>query len=92
MKKGLPRSHAPRVLERRREAPRKCCTPGWISAASVSTSTCLTHGPHREGVDGSSPSEGFDVSSAQSVLLCQHWRRRASSTSTQRPPRGRAGR
>src|SRR6266545_4291996 len=41
MKEGLPRSDAPRVLERRREAL-ACCTRDWISAANVLTSTSST--------------------------------------------------
>ena len=42
MKKGLPRSDAPRVLVETKGGPTQCCTPGWISVASVSTSTCST--------------------------------------------------
>ena len=41
-KKGLPRSDAPRVLVETKGGPTHCCTPGWISVASVSTSTCST--------------------------------------------------
>jgi hypothetical protein len=47
MKEGLPRSHAPGVLERRREDPLQFCMPVWISVASVSTFTCSTVGAAR---------------------------------------------
>src|ERR671925_2129792 len=40
----------------------------------------------KEGVDGSSPSEGFVLLPAHRTFLCQSRRAFAPSTSTQRPP------
>src|SRR6266508_332810 len=52
--------------------------------------TQLTHGPsHREGVDGSSPSEGFTKSLQTSTSWCEARGRGCGSTSTERPPPSR---
>ena len=42
MKEGLPRSACSARPLRDEGRPLQCCTPDWISAASVSTSTCST--------------------------------------------------
>src|SRR3954471_10342352 len=64
--------------------------PGTANLSRLALLAQLVEHLHgKEGVDGSSPSEGFAYCLLSSLLCCLFRRRRRGSASTKRPPAGR---
>ena len=66
--------------------------PWWLDVeltASWAGTYQLNIADGKEGVDGSSPSEGLCFSAARAFFCWLRWRQRAAEVSTRRPPGGR---